>query len=200
MTDAATGNRVRIWPIPLGLVLLAWAAVIALLPTLDGDNYCGRLYFDTQRSAPCQDTMARRSVWFLVLVGLGLLMLTWVLVATRRPRLMVAGLLGAIALAGVLVGFNRLLQPTPNTVFCGSVLNQHGPYEGAREVRCEAIHSSMKRAATAAFAVSAVAGIGAGAALRGTRRGLAVRRAGEESARSVQGTDEADQRIGLDLS
>jgi hypothetical protein len=172
MTDSATGDRSRIWPVPLGLVLLAWAAVIALLPTLDGDNYCGRLYFDTQRTSPCQDTMARRSVWFLLLAGLGVAMLAWVVIATRRPRLMVAGLLGAIAVAAALIGFNRLLQPTPNTVFCGSVLNGHGPYEGPREERCEEFYSSMKRAATGAFAVSGVAGIGAALALMGSRRGV----------------------------
>lgn len=168
----APGSRVRIWPVVLGLALLAWAAVIALAPTEDGDNYCGRLYFDTQGHSACQDTMAARSVWFLVLAGLGVVMLAWALVATRRPQLVVAGLLGAIAVAGILVGFNRLLQPTPPTLYCGSVLNQHGPYEGARKERCEAIHSSMKRAATAAFAVSAVAGLGAGAALRGQARTL----------------------------
>ncbi len=164
----------------MGLALLAWAAVIALAPTLDGDNYCGRLYFDTQRHAACQDTMAARSVWFLVLAGLGVVMLAWVVIATRRPRLLVAGLLGAIAVVGVLVGFNRLLQPTPPTVFCGSVLNRHGPYEGAREARCEAIHSSMKRTATAAFAVSGLAGLGAGAVLKGSGQGVPANRADDE--------------------
>ena len=170
MTDSATGSRVGVEPVLLGLALLACAAVIALAPTVDGDNYCGRLYFDTQRHSACKDTMATRSVWFLVFASLGLLILAWALVATRRPRLVVAGLFGAIAVAGVLVGFNRLLQPTPPTVFCGSVLNRHGPYEGTREERCEAIHSSMKGAATAAFAVSALAGVGAAVGLLGPRR------------------------------
>jgi hypothetical protein len=170
VTAVVPGNRVRIWPVLLGLALLVWAAVIGLAPTLDGDNYCGRLYFDTQLNSACKDTMARRSVWFLVLAGPGLLMLAWTLAATRGRRLMVAGLLAAIAVVGVLVGFNRLLQPTPPTVFCGSVLNQHGPYEGAREARCKAIHSSMTQAAVAAFAVSAVAAVGAGAALHGRER------------------------------
>lgn len=195
MTAVAPGSRVRIWPVVAGLAVLAWAAVIALAPTVNGDNYCGRLYFDTQRNSACSETMAARSVWFLLLAGLGVAMLAWVVIATRRPRLMVAGLLGAIAVAGVLVGFNRLLQPTPPTLYCGSVLNQHGPYEGAREQRCEAIHSSMKRAATVAFTISAVAGIGAGLALTASRRGLQSDGV-EERARSVRGTDEADQRIG----
>lgn len=186
-------------PVLLGLALLGTAAVIALVPTLNGDNYCGRLYFDTQRNSACGDTMAARSVWFLVFAGLGLLMLTWVVIGTRRPRLMVAGLLGAVAVAGVLVGFNRLLQPTPPTVFCGSVLNRHGPYEGARKARCEAIHSSKKRAAMAAFAVSAVAGLGAGVALRGQRRGIrpATPSVGSGLARS-QAPDASVQRIGQD--
>lgn len=177
-TGFAPGGGVRIWPALLGLAVLVWASVIGLLPTLSGDNYCGRLYFDTQRNSACRETMARRSVWFLVLVGLGVLLLAWTLVATRRRRLMVAGLFGAIAVVGVLVGFNRLLQPTPPTVFCGSVLNQHGPYEGARKARCEAIHSSMNRAATAAFAVSALAGLGAGVALKGREREPQIGRAG----------------------
>lgn len=113
---------------------------------------------------------------------------------------MVAGLLGAIAVAGVLVGFNRLLQPTPPTVFCGSVLNQHGPYEGAREARCEAIHSSMKRSATAAFAISAAAGLGAAGALMGSSRRLQVRGV-DESSRSLLGrTDERGQPSRLDPS
>ena len=166
------GKRTGLAPVLVGLALLGAAAVIALAPTENGDNYCGRLYFDTQRGPACQDTMAMRGLWFLVLTGLGAVMLTWVLAASGRPRLMVAGLLVAIAVAGVIVGLNRLLQPTPPTVFCGSVLNQHGPYEGARKARCEAIHSSMKRTAIAAFAVSAVAGLGAGVTLRGRRRGI----------------------------
>jgi hypothetical protein len=174
----APGSRARIWPVVLGLALLTWAAVIALAPTLSGDNYCGRLYFDTQRHAACRDTMAERSVWFLVLAGLGAIMLAWVVIATRRPRLMVAGLLGAIAVAGVLVGFNRLLQPTPPIVYCGSVLNRHGPYEGAREEGCEAIHSSMKQAAAGAFAVSAFAGLGACVVLKGPRREPQIDRTG----------------------
>lgn len=176
-TDAVAARRVRMAPVLAALVLLGWAAVIALAPTLSGDNYCGWLYFDTQRHSACRDTMAMRTMWFVVIAGLGLVLLAWVLVATRRPRLMVAGVLGAIAVAGVLVGFNRLLQPTPPTVFCGSVLNQHGPYEGARKERCEAIHSSMKRAATAAFAVSALSGLGAGAVLKG---GITPNRAVDE--------------------
>lgn len=163
VTDS--GSRVRAWPVWLGLTLLAGAAVIALTTTVHGDNYCGRLYFDTQRHSACKDTMTTRSVWFLVVAGPGLLMLAWTLVATRRRRVVVAGLLAATAVVGVLVGFNRLLQPTPPSLFCGSVLNQHGPYGGVRAARCRAIHSSMTRAATAAFAVSALAGVGVGAAL-----------------------------------
>lgn len=168
-TTVPSDSRIRMAPVVAGVALLVWAALIALAPTLDGDNYCGRLYFDTQRNAACQDTMAMRGVRFLVLAGLGVVPLAWVLVATRRPSVIVAGMLGAVAVAGVLVGFNRLLQPTPPTVFCGSVLNRHGPYEGAREARCEAIHSSMKRAATLAFGVSALSTIGAGAILRAQR-------------------------------
>lgn len=170
MNAVAPESGLRIWPVVLGLPLLAWAAVIGLTPTLNGDNYCGRLYFDTQRNSACRDLLATRSTWFLVLTGVGLVLLAWTLIATRRRRLMVAGLLAAVAVVGVLVGFNRLLQPTPPTVFCGSVLNQHGPYEGARKARCRAIHSSMTRAAVVAFAVSAVAGVGAGAASHGRER------------------------------
>lgn len=132
---------------------------------------CGRLYFDTQRHVACQETMAARSVWFLVLAGLGLLMLTWVLAATGRARLMVAGVLGAIAVAG---GARRL-RPAPPAHSADLLLRERAQpswtIRGAREDRFEAIHSSMKRAATAAFGVSGLAGLGAGAVLKGSRRG-----------------------------
>ena len=69
MTAVPPGSRVRTGPLLFGFALLLWAAAIGLAPTLSGDNYCGRLYFDTQRHFACRDAMARRTVLFAWLIG-----------------------------------------------------------------------------------------------------------------------------------
>lgn len=139
-----------------GLIVLA--ALVALAPVTNGDNYCGRLYFDTIRSNACSSTMAARSVWVLALTGGSAALWTAVLLAVRRLRWLLVTVLGVAALGGVVVAFNRLLEPTPNTVFCGSVLNRHHSSEPAREARCNALLAPYGRAAVKAFVVSAVTG------------------------------------------
>lgn len=109
-TQAVGGRRLLVVVAMTGIALFGCAATIAVAPTLNGDNYCGRLYFDTNRSGGCRDTMAMRSVWVVVLAGAGVAVLAGVIGATRQPRLLLAALLAAMTLGAVLVGFNRLLQ------------------------------------------------------------------------------------------
>jgi len=141
--------------------LLLVAALIALAPTEHGDNYCGRLYFDTNRTAVCRHTMAVRGIWFLGFAAVAAAILIVVLVSVGRPRLFITVLLGALALTGVLVGFNRLLQPIDTrTAYCGSVLNPIViPDVAGHDFRCDALFVPFKRTATGAFVVSALAGL-----------------------------------------
>jgi hypothetical protein len=141
--------------------LLVVASFIALAPVTNGDNYCGRVYFDTVRSNACRSTMSGRLVWVLVLAAGSIAIMAAVLIARHRPWLLLAGALGIIAIGSALLGGNRLLEPTPPTQFCGSVLNRHGPYEPAREAQCEELLAPYRRAAVLAFATAAVTGTAA---------------------------------------
>lgn len=105
--------------------------------------------------------MAVRLVWALVLAAASIATTAAILIACHRARLLLVGALGIIAVGGALVGVNRLLEPTPPTEFCGSVLNRHGPYEPAREARCEELLAPFRRAAVVAFATAAVTGTAA---------------------------------------
>lgn len=95
------------------VTLMGLAALVALAPVTDGDNYCGRLYFDTSRGAACRSTMAARTAWFVALTTASVLVWTAGLAVVRSRRLLLVTVFGAIAIGGVLVGLNRLLEPTP---------------------------------------------------------------------------------------
>lgn len=158
-------------------VLLAVAGFIGLDPALAGDNYCGRLYFDTQWNSACRTTLAIRAGWFLAIAGAAVALAVGLVATARRPRMVGAAALGAIALIGVLVGFNRLLQPIAASVpfqtqFCGSVLNRHGsPFDQSYNRKCDDLLGPRKRAAAVAFGVAALSGAGAVAmAVRTARR------------------------------
>lgn len=150
----------------LGGGLLAAAMLVALAPTVNGDNYCGRVYFDTSTGPACADTMAVRRTWSVALAAAGSSVLMAVVSAARRPALAVAAVLGSIALAAVLVGFNRLLQPIPPRIaYCGSILNRIVlPDVAGHDDHCLALLRPYEQAGKAAFGVAtatAVAGVGA---------------------------------------
>jgi hypothetical protein len=149
--------------------LAAIAGLIALDPVLSGDNYCGRLYFDTQWNSACRTTWAIRAGWFLALAGAAVVLAVGLVASARRPRMAAGAALAGIALIGILVGFNRLLQPVQSQ-FCGSVLNRHeSPLDRSYNMRCDALVAHHKRAATVAFAAAALGGAGAAAIATRTR-------------------------------
>lgn len=168
-----TRRRQTAWGASAGLVAIA--GLIALDPALSGDNYCGRLYFDTQWNSACRMRLAIRAGWFLAMAGAGVALAIGLVVSARRPRLPAAAALSAMALIGVLVGFNRLLQPIAvsvpfQTQFCGSVLNRfESPFDRSYNRRCEDLVGPHKRAAAIAFALAALSGAGAAALAVRTR-------------------------------
>jgi hypothetical protein len=145
----------------------AIASLIALDPVLSGDNYCGRLYFDTQWNPACRTTMAIRAGWFLALAGATVVLAVGLVASARRPGMPAVAAFAAIAVIGVLVGFNRLLQPLAvslpvRTQFCGSVLNRHeSPFDRSYNRACDDLLGPHKRAAALAFAFAALSGAGA---------------------------------------
>lgn len=153
-------HRAVLWA--CAVVLFAVATFIALRPVESGDNYCGRLYFDRQWNAACRDDLAILAGWFLALAGAAVVIVGGLLVTARRPPSLAAATLGAVAIIGILIGLNRLLQPiAPSVAFCGSVLNPHTfPFDRTYATRCDHLLDPYKRAAVVAFGVAAVCGAG----------------------------------------
>jgi hypothetical protein len=156
----------------------AIAVLIALDPVVSGDNYCGRLYFDTHWIPACRTPLAMRAGWFLALGGAAVVIAAGLLVTARKPRVLGVAALGAVALISVLIGFNRLLQPVAPAMpprvqaFCGSVLNRHeSPFDQTFNNRCDDLLGPNKRAAALALGIGATAGAAAcGAAFWPSKR------------------------------
>src|SRR4051794_24796845 len=86
--------------------LAAIAGLVAVDPALSGDNYCGRLFFDTQWNSACRTTLAIRAGWFLAMSGAAVALAIGLLASARRPHMIAPVTLAAIAFIGILVGFN----------------------------------------------------------------------------------------------
>ena len=141
-------------------VLLIVGLTLALLPQYAGDNYCGRLFFDSRAQAPCDSARRARALLVALLVGPSSVGLAAAFVLGARRRLPMAVLLvgGVVSMCLVLIGVNRLLEPA-NGAACGSVVNRHRSFDPAFEAACKQPIGARTRASLQAFAAAAVASV-----------------------------------------
>lgn len=141
-------------------VLLIVGLALALVPQYVGDNYCGRLFFDSRAQAPCDSARGARALLVALLVGPSSIGLAAVMVLRTKRRLPIAVLIvgGAVSMCLVLIGLNRLLEPTEGAS-CGSVVNRHRSFDSAFESACKQPIDARTRASLQAFAGAAVASV-----------------------------------------
>lgn len=151
----ASGLRRRRSTIVLCLLGIV-GATLAVLPIYAGDNYCGRLLFDSSAQPSCKRALGARTVIVAGIMGPSLAGLVVEVMRKSNQRLPVGFLLAGcvITVTLVVIGLNRLLEPTDG-LFCGSVLNRHRSFDSAVRAACEGPIAARTRSALLAFAGAA---------------------------------------------
>lgn len=154
-------------------LLVTGAGAVALQPVTRGDNYCGRVYFDTARTAPCGSVMSARTAVCAALILAAVILGAALVVRSRPRRELAVAVLTAVSAALVLVGVNRVLEPT-SPMYCGSVLNRHRASDAQIDRRCDDLLAAFKGQTAAAFAGASVVGVSAALYARRAGRGTAA--------------------------
>lgn len=165
------------------LVLVAFALpgfVLSILAVSSGDNYCGRVLFDSRSEGACRAPIENRTMLCLVFAITGVVVASAYVCYTRRWRLLLSLTAASVSLGLLLFGANRMLQPTPvASINCGSAVRPYQPASHRERTLCATLHRSATVEACAALVASVAAG---GFAHRLARGGWSQRSVSQSSA------------------